>query len=214
MEKSTNHKEPLKPRKRKRTNYKWSMKGTKASRRRSETSVKASTKPKIKTPVVEEASMSKDYYKPLLPFISVRASTVPFDHDVWGYPDDENGFKGLGVFQQIVGSIPTIYFNVVGTDIVSVLKTDLHELQKAYQMDSLFDEDYVIVPTVKSIRTGNIPVAFRIQHSKRSPTHKMTYHLDPDGRDYPFSYPRIIPNELYRYLGSMTELTFDYNYRY
>ena len=116
------------------------------------------------------------------------------------------------MFQQIVGSIPTISFHVVGIDIMSVLKTGLNEFQKPYQMDSLFDEDYVIVPTVNSIRTGNILVMFRIQHSKRGLTHKMTYHLDPDGRDYPFSYPRIVPNDLQ--LGPMTELTFDYSCRY
>ena len=79
-------------------------------------------------------------------------------------------------------------------------------------MDSGFDEDFVIVPTVDSITSGKIPVAFQVQHSKRSPTHKMEWYSDPDGRDYPFSYPRLVP-KCSKSLPVMTELTFDYNLR-
>ena len=79
-----------------------------------------------------------------------------------------------------------------------------------FQMESLFDEDYVIVPTTDSITSGKIPVVFRVQHSKRSPTHKMTWFFDPDGRDYPLSYPRLVPKYPEK-LASMMEITFDYN---
>ena len=78
-------------------------------------------------------------------------------------------------------------------------------------MESLFDEDYVIVPTVDSIKSSKIPITFRIQHSKLNPTHKMTWISDPDGRDYPFSYPRLVPIDDTKKLKPMTEITFDYN---
>ena len=160
----------------------------------------------------EDPNMSavSDYYKKFLPFISIGPSKVPFDHDVWGFPENEQHFKGLGVFQRISGSIGTILFTVVGDDIVSVPKFKLHKCQKPYQMESGFDEDFVIVPTVDSITSGKIPVAFRVQHSKRSPSHKMEWFSDPKGRDYPFSYPTLVPK--HKTIIPMTEITFDYNF--
>ena len=91
-------------------------------------------------------SAVSDYYNKLLPFISIGPSKVPFDHDVWGFPGKEQKFKGLGVFQQISGSLGTISFKVTGDGIVSMPSSRLHNCQKPYAMDSGFDEDYVIVP--------------------------------------------------------------------
>ena len=40
------------------------------------------------------------------------------------------GILGLDVFQQILGTVNIISFNVVGSDIMHMLKTDLNEFQK------------------------------------------------------------------------------------
>ena len=56
-----------------------------------------------------------------------------------------------------------------------------------YQIQSAYDEDKVIVPTVESITSGNVSVPFRIQHNGDTPTHELDYH--EHALDYPHSYP-------------------------
>ena len=67
---------------------------------------------------------------------------------------DPNTDPGVGVFQYCddMFNIP-----VVGVNIVNIEKDTLHPLQKRYYMESGYDEDFVICPTLESIRTGNIP---------------------------------------------------------
>ena len=76
------------------------MKGTKASRRLHKTSAKILMKPERKITEELNTLMSKDYYNHPLPFITILPSKVPFDHDIWGYPSNENRFKGLGFFNK------------------------------------------------------------------------------------------------------------------
>ena len=96
---------------------------------------------------------------------------------------------------------------IVGVDIVNIEKRLLHPLQKRYYMESGFDEDFVICPTVQSILTGNIPLPFRVNHSQFHPTHKLIW--EPDQFDYPHSH------YILKGIGvivSGTEVSFDYNY--
>ena len=111
---------------------------------------------------------------------------------------------GMGVYQNCDGKydIP-----VVGVDIVSVDSNKLHPLQKRYKMDSGYDEDFRICPTLKSIRTGKIPLPFRVNHSQFFPTHKLIWV--PDALDYPHSHPVL---KGIKYISAHTEISFDYNY--
>ena len=133
--------------------------------------------------------------------VSVRKSTVPLD--LIKFPDCDKD-TGWGVFQDIGGRV-TIY--VQGDNIESIRSTDMDPLHHKYKMLSGFDEDFVIVPTVESIRSGNVPVPFRVQHDSKNPTHKLDW-VD-EGRDYPHSYYVLRPK---RYIHPNTELTFDYNF--
>ena len=63
------------------------------------------------------------------------------DHDPTADP-------GLGLFQNTDGMFD---LPVIGPNIVSILKKNLHPLQKRYSMESGYDEDYVICPTTQSI---------------------------------------------------------------
>ena len=58
-------------------------------------------------------------------------------------------------------------------DIVSIQLKEMTSEQKRYCVDSGFDEDYGIVPSVDSILNGTIPLPFRVQHSKDKPTHEL-----------------------------------------
>jgi hypothetical protein len=103
-------------------------------------------------------------------FLVVRKSTVPFDLITFPDADDD---PGMGVFQIHPGAFT---LNVVGGDnVISIDKTDLHPLQVKYQMDSGYDEDKVIVPTLESIQSGDIAKSFRVQHSAGRPNHKMVW---------------------------------------
>ena len=64
--------------------------------------------------------------------------------------------------------------SVVGVDIITIEKTLLHPLQKRYYMESGFDEDFVISPTLESILTDNVPLPFRVNHSEFHPTATQT----------------------------------------
>ena len=112
---------------------------------------------------------------------------------------------GLGLFQRRNGRVTLL---VRGHNVQSIQKRHMHRLQKKYAFQSAFDEDFVIVPTVSCIREGNIPVSFRVQHDSDDPTHTLDYHEDSRGRDFPFSYPMLVPC---RTVKAGTELAFDYN---
>ena len=83
----------------------------------------------------------------------------------------------------------------------------LHPLQKRYHMESGYDEDFVICPTLESIRTGNIPLPFRVNHDQFFPTHKLIWV--PDEFDYPHSHYVL---KGIKFIESGTEISFDYNY--
>ena len=131
---------------------------------------------------------------------SVKKSKVPVD--LIQFPDSD-GDTGLGLWQHQKGSFS---ITVAGPDIESIRKSDIHLLQKPFiGFQSSFDEDYILVPTVYSVTNGIVPFVFRIQHSV-DPTHKLDY--EDDHRDYPWSYPKLVPKKS---LDSNTEITFNYN---
>ena len=134
--------------------------------------------------------------------VSVRKSQLPID--LVKFPDADTD-EGLGVFQDIGGRS---HIDVRGNGIESILLVDIHPLQNKYKMESGFDEDYVIVPTVDTIRSGDVPIPFRIQHSD-DPTHEMDWVEDGGGRSYPHSHYVIRPK---MYLNANTEITIDYNF--
>lgn len=115
-----------------------------------------------------------------------------------------NTDPGMGLFQSCDGKF-TIH--VVGVDIVNVEKKSLHPLQKRYYMESGYDEDMVICPTLHSIRTVNVPIPFRVNHSQYFPTHKLIWV--PHELDYPHSHYILEPIKCVK---SGTEVSFDYNY--
>ena len=119
------------------------------------------------------------------------------DHDPTADP-------GLGLFQNTDGMFD---LPVIGPNIVSILKKNLHPLQKRYSMESGYDEDYVICPTTQSIMTGDIPLPFRINHSQFHPTHKLIW--EPASLDYPHSHYVL---KGVHYVYSNSEISFDYNY--
>ena len=96
---------------------------------------------------------------------------------------------GLGVFQIVDGgfSIPFKFDD----DIVNIPFKDMNSEQLRYCVESAFDEDYGIVPSVESISNGTIPLPFRVQHDKDKPTHELKWKVT--GRDYPFSFPYLEP---------------------
>ncbi len=67
-------------------------------------------------------------------------------------------------------------------------------------------DDYVIVPTMKSIQIKEIPIPFRVNHSSDDPTHELVWVAD--AKDYPDSHYVL---EGKRELEPDTEITFDYN---
>ena len=74
-------------------------------------------------------------------------------------------------------------------------------------MESGYDEDFVICPTLESIRTNDIPLPFRVNHDQFFPTHKLIWI--PDQLDYPHSHYILIG---VKSIQSGTEISFDYNY--
>ena len=97
--------------------------------------------------------------------------------------------------------------HVFGDDIVSIERTELHLLQRRYQMESGYDEDYVIVPTLKSIKEDDVSLPFRVNHDEEHPTH----HLDWVSHrfDYPHSHPVL---RGIREIDINTEVTFNYKF--
>jgi len=115
----------------------------------------------------------------------VDKTTIDWDVDFFSrfLEHDPDTDPGMGVFQNCDGryDIP-----VIGENIISIHKNTLHPLQKRYHMESGYDEDFVICPTLKSIRTRNIPLPFRVNHHQFHPTHKLTW-ID-HALDYPHSH--------------------------
>jgi hypothetical protein len=54
----------------------------------------------------------------------------------------------MGVFQRVLGAFT---LKVIGDTVQSIDKTDIHPRQVKYQMDSGYDEDKVIVPTLLGV---------------------------------------------------------------
>ena len=122
-----------------------------------------------------------------------------FDNFEW-YDD-----PGWGLFQKVDGMRPIKF---LGPEIISVPLETLKKgsQQWKYAVESGFDEDKVIVPTEKSIQDCNVPFPFRVQHQSLYPTHEM--HWVDDARDYPHSYPVLLPM---RPISKGDEVTFNYN---
>ena len=137
---------------------------------------------------------------------SVKKSKVVID--LVEFPESDAD-PGMGLWQLCEGQFPIL---VTGLNVQSILKTEVHRDQRPYMMDSGYDEDYVIVPTLDSIRTDDIHIGFRLQHcsinTTPGPTHKMDWRECPLGNDYPYSFPILLP---LRQLDIDTELTFNYN---
>ena len=74
-------------------------------------------------------------------------------------------------------------------------------------MESGYDEDFVICPTLESIRKNNIPLPFRVNHSQFHPAHKLIW--EPHSLDYPHSHYIL---KGIKPITSGTEISFDYNY--
>ena len=136
----------------------------------------------------------------------VDKTTLEWDFDYF------RGLKGhnprtdprMGVFQNHDGQFNLL---VIGDDIISIEKTKLHSLQRRYQMESGYDEDFVIVPTVQSIITGDIPLPFRVNHCESNPTHELCWISST--HDYPDSHWML---KGVKEIESGTEITFNYNF--
>ena len=48
----------------------------------------------------------------------------------------------------------------------------------------------------RKIDDCRVPFPFRVQHSSNYPTHKLEWVSDSMGRDYPHSYPQLIPTQV------------------
>ena len=132
-------------------------------------------------------------------YFIVRKSRVDVDEETFGASAD----TGLGLFTKRDNSFITITFR--GPNTVSILTTDCTDKQKKYQVESGFDEDYSVVPTKLSLRSGFVDVYFFINHDSNNPTHKLIWN-DNDG----VGFPQLLP---LRKLGRDKEITFDYNYK-
>ena len=135
--------------------------------------------------------------------IVVKKSKVPLDLVTFGNVDSD---PGLGCYQMVPGEYA--FYVKHPTLIESIDRSAAHKLQLPYMMSSGYDEDKVIVPTLQSIRSGNIHYTFRFQHHQEDPTHYLGWKEDKFDRDYPYSHPVLKPT---RRLNRDTELTFDYN---
>ena len=76
--------------------------------------------------------------------------------DLVTFPDSDND-PGLGVFvSDFYPLVRPLTLDFRGHGVESILKTKMNKLQNNYKVDSAFDEDYVIVPTMESILSGDI----------------------------------------------------------
>ena len=63
-----------------------------------------------------------------------------------------------------------------------ISEVDKDSRQHDYAIESVFDEDYCIVPTEGCVQEGKIPKAFMVQHDSDNPTHHLDWEHDPHGR--------------------------------
>ena len=133
-------------------------------------------------------------------------STVPWEYDYFiRFPDhNPDTDPCLGLYQRHHGKFNLL---VISEDIVSIPSTQLHPLQKRYHMESGYDEDFVICPTLQSILSGNVPLPFRVNHSEFKFTHRLVWI--PHEHDYPHSHYML---EGVREIESDTEVTFNYKF--
>ena len=110
----------------------------------------------------------------------------------------------MGLFQRVTGQFDMTF---VGENIVSILRSEVHPLQKRCQLESGYDEDYRICPTVESIMNGTVPLAFRVNHREFYPTHTLCWV--PHERDYPYSHYVLRGKNK---ITSRTEITFNYKF--
>ena len=110
----------------------------------------------------------------------------------------------MGVFQNHDGKFD---LHVMSEDIISIPKKNMHAVQRRYQMESGYDEDFVIVPTLKSITRGEVPLPFRVNHSKTDPTHELRWVSST--HDYPDSHYVL---KGIKEIESGTEITFNYKF--
>ena len=91
--------------------------------------------------------------------------------------------------------------------IVSIPITQLHPLQKHYQMESDHDEDFVTCSTLQSIVSGNVPLPFQVNHSEFNFTHKLIWVSHE--HDHTHSHYKL---EGVREITPNTEVTFNYKF--
>ena len=129
------------------------------------------------------------------PMYIIKKSRVPID--LIQFPDYDPAYDaGLGLYQNFDGNKKIKFLCPKGTITtvpVHVHKFTMGDPQHMYDIDSAMYDRTLIVPTKKSIVEGNIHFAFRIQHSSDNPTHRLMWVFDTKGRDYPHSYPQLVP---------------------
>ena len=123
----------------------------------------------------------------------VKNSKVPIDLAM--FPDYLND-PGLGLFQNFDGERKIKFLCPKGsiTTIPSYSSKFCDgDQQHKYGIDSVIEDAVIIVPTQKSIDERTIVFPFRVQHQKVRPSRKLMWVLDEFGRDYPHSYPQLVP---------------------
>ena len=147
------------------------------------------------------------------PLYTVKKSKVPIDLVLF---DNYDHLKdpGLGLFQNFDGEKKIKFLCPNGTIEVIPCEADkiiLDDQQHRYGVDSAMEDHMIICPTKKSINDCKIALAFRVQHNSDDPTHRLMWVFDTMGRDYPHSYPQLVPR---RPLKKGDEVTFNYKFRY
>ena len=144
----------------------------------------------------------------LSPLYIIKTSKVPID--LVEFPDYEPVYDpGFGLFQNFDGSKKIKFLCPRGT-ITTIPRVSIKvgDPQHMYGIDSAMIDGEIVVPTRESIYNRDVAEAFRVQHNKDNPTHELMWVFDDKGRDYPHSYPQLIP---LRSLKKGDEVTFDYN---
>ena len=140
----------------------------------------------------------------------IKKSRVPID--LVQFPDYEYlNDPGFGLFQNFKGAKKIKFLCPKGTIMTIPCESKKFltgDQQHKYGVDSAIEDCVIIVPTKKSIVEREIALAFRVQHSNDKPTHKLMWVFDETGRDYPHSYPQLVPIHP---LKKGDEVTFDYN---
>ena len=163
-------------------------------------------KPKKKTQKIQKTSVKMNSTRS--PLYIIKRSKVPID--LVQFPDYLND-PGFGLFQNFDGEKKIKFLCPKGS--ITTIPCESHKFttgdqQHKYGIDSAIEDCVIIVPTQKSIDDRTIAFPFRVQHKEDDPSHKLMWVSDERGRDYPHSYPQLIP---LRPLRKGDEVTFDYN---